>query len=314
VTFYSSELVVLALHTASGTLRAVEPFVFQRSVEFLEGFGPMAGEQVIGDGTITKAVMVGGEVVVFRVTGSAKEDPVVRYELFSGSKLGEERVKEMEERVSFFLSLEDDVEEFYAIAKGDPAYYPKVKELWGLHHVKFQSLLEVSAWAIINQRIHRAIALRMKRALVERYGGSLEVKGTTYRAFPDYQRLKEAKPSELTSLLKNQRTAGRIGSLLENFEELDERFLRTAPYEKAVERLQKVKGIGGWSAQFIMYRGLGRIEKQQYNMKPYAEMMEKVYGPGKTLDDINAMYGRWCGYWSLYLWGSSMMSRKAEVD
>jgi len=32
-----------------------------------------------------------------------------------------------------------------------------------------------------------------------------------------------------------------------------------------------------------------------------------VYGPeGKTLEEINGTYGSWAGYWSLYLWASTM--------
>ena len=297
------------MHTRSGTLKAVEPFVFQRSVDFLEGFGPMAGEQDVGEGAITKAMMVDGRVTVFRLRGA---EGGLSYELFSEDALDSKMAKVLEDRISFFLSLDDDVGQFYAIAEKDLEYYPKVRELWGLHHVKFPSLLEISAWAIINQRIQRSIALRMKRALTERYGGSLEVEGRTYWAFPDYSRMKDATPRELLSLTKNQRTARRLGSLLENFEELDEDFLRTAPYAKASERLRKVNGIGEWSSQFILFRGLGRIERQQNNMKPVLRMMEEVYGPGKTLEDINRAYGPWCGYWSLYLWGSSMASRSVD--
>jgi DNA-3-methyladenine glycosylase II len=306
--FYSSEAVPRSLQTRSGTLKAVEPFDFQRSMDFLEGFGPMAGEQAIADGAITKAMMVDGRVVVFRVTDPDRADSTLSYELFSEDRLDGKTAKAVEDRISFFLSLDDDVQQFYSIAKDDPAYYPKVKGLWGLHHVKFPSLLEISAWAIINQRIQRLIALRMKRALVEKYGGSLEVDGRTHWAFPDYQRLKSATPRELLSLTKNQRAAERLGSLLTRFDELDESFLRTAPYEKARERLMRVKGIGDWSSQFILFRGLGRIEKQQHNMKHVMEMMKEVYGPGKTLDDIDMTYGRWSGYWSLYLWGSGMAS------
>jgi DNA-3-methyladenine glycosylase II len=280
-------------------------------MDFLEGFGPMAGEQLIGDGAITKAMMCDGRVVVFRVRDEGTGGSELSYELFSEDKLEGRTAKTVEDRISFFLSLDDDVKQFYSIAKADPAYYPKVEELWGLHHVKFPSLLEISAWAIINQRIQRPVALRMKRALVEKYGGSLEVDGRTHWAFPDYQRLKAATPRELLALTRNQRTAERLGSLLDNFDELDEAFLRTAPYEKASERLRKVKGIGDWSSQFILFRGLGRIERQQHNMKPVLQMMREVYGPGKTLDDIDRAYGEWSGYWSLYLWGSSMASHRA---
>jgi len=266
----------------------------------------MAGEQLIGDGAITKAMMVDGRVVVFRVKDAGTGGSTLSYELFSQDALDDGSAKAVEDRISFFLSLDDDVQEFYSIAKTDTAYYPKVRALWGLHHVKFPSLLEVSAWAIITQRIQQPVALRVKRALVEKYGGSLEVDGRTYWAFPDYQRFKAATPRELRELTKNQRTAVRLGSLLKYFDELDEGFLRTAPYEKAEGRLRIIQGIGDWSSQFILFRGLGRIEKQEYNMKRVQQMMKEVYGPGKTLDDINKTYGKWSGYWSLYLWGSVM--------
>jgi DNA-3-methyladenine glycosylase II len=100
----------------------------------------------------------------------------------------------------------------------------------------------------------------------------------------------------------------RLTSLLGSFNELDEGFLRSAPYDKAIARLQKVKGIGDWSSQFILFRGLGRIETlRPINFRPVSETIEKVYGPkGKTLEEVNSTYGRWCGYWSLYLWASTM--------
>ena len=297
------------LQTRSGTLKAVEPFVFQRSMDFLEGFGPMAGEQLIGDGALTKAMIVDGRVVVFRVRDEGTGGSALSYELFSEDKLDDRSAKAAEDRISFFLSLDDDVQRFYSIAETDPAFYPKVRALWGLHHVKFPSLLEVSAWAIITQRIQQPVALRVMAALAEKYGGSLEVDGTMYWAFPDYQRLKVATPKELRVLTGNQRTAVRLESLLKRFNELDEGFLRTAPYEKAAERLRVVQGIGKWSSQFILFRGLGRIEKQEYNTKPVLQMLKEVYGPEKTLDDINKAYGKWSGYWSLYLWGSAMTPR-----
>lgn len=294
----------MSLQNRRGTIRAREPFVFRRSLDFIVAFGHAAGEQRVDGGTLTKAIMADGEVVVFRAREA--ESPGVEYELFSERGLSDEAAALVEERISSFLSLDDAVGDFYEIALADPEYYPRVEALWGLHQVKFPSLLEVSAWAIIAQRVQRSVALRTEKALVERYGETLEVEGVEYRAFPDYARLKGAGPSELLALTRNQRTAERLGSLLANFEELDEGFLRTAPYPKAVERLQKVKGIGEWSAQFIMFRGLGRIERQDHRSKPVVEMMKEVYGEGRTLEDVNRMYGKWCGYWSLYLWAYRM--------
>jgi DNA-3-methyladenine glycosylase II len=298
------------VYSRSGTLETVAPFDFQRSLEFIRRFRPLAGEQHVDEGTLTKAIIVDGKTVVFRV--SSTPDKQLRYELFSEEELPDPTAKSAAERISFSLSLDDDIRPFYEIAEKDPRFYPRVQELWGLHHVKFPSLLEISCLAIIAQRVQMSIAQRTKRAITEKFGASMEFEGRTYWAFPDYERLKEATPSQLRLATRNQRTAERLDSLLTNFDELDESFLKTALYEKAAERLRRVKGIGEWSAQFILFRGLGRVEKLQYSMKPVLKMMETVYGPGKTLDDINREYGMWSGYWSLYLWGSNMASRSEE--
>ena len=116
--------------------------------------------------------------------------------------------------------------------------------------------------------------------MTARFGGSVEVKGKTYRAFPDHQTLKTASVEDILAVTRNRRTTERLSSLLSSFGDLDEAFLLTAPYEKAEERLKRIKGIGDWSAQFILFRGLGRIKKIQDNMGPSAKMMEEVYGPG----------------------------------
>jgi DNA-3-methyladenine glycosylase II len=285
----------------------VEPFEFKQSLKFLKGFGPMSGEQQLEDGWVAKAMMADGQTVVFRVGRRGEKSPLT-YELFS-----KEPLKPVEDlvarRISFFLSLDDDINPFYSIAeKEDAKFYPLIERWWGLHHVKFPSLLEISCWAILAQRVQKPIALRMKRALTERFGGSLELGGKTYWAFPDYAKLKDATPKQLLDATKNQRAAVRLTSLLGSFDELDETFLRDAPYEKATARLQKVKGIGDWSSQFILFRGLGRVEAlQPINIRSLMKTMEEVYGPkGKTLDEINSTYGRWSGYWSLYLRASTM--------
>ncbi|MGA2663845.1 MAG: DNA-3-methyladenine glycosylase 2 family protein [Nitrososphaerales archaeon] len=313
------------MHKRSGTLKAVPPFDLRRSLDFIGGFGPLAGEQRVageegGGLTLTKAIMVDGSPVLFRV-GGAGRDPdgapsrtEVRYELFSEEELPGQVAERVAGRISFILSLDDDIRPFYAIAEKDLPFHPLVERLWGLHHVKFPSLLEISCWAILNQRVQMPLAKRMKQALVERFGASVSFEGSTYWAFPDYERMKKATPRELLEATRNQRSAVRLGSLLENFEDLDERFLRTALYEKAEERLRRVNGIGEWAAQFILFRGLGRVERLRYNMKPVERMLQELYGPGKTLDDVNHQYGQWCGYWSLYMWGSGMAERLSKEE
>jgi DNA-3-methyladenine glycosylase II len=300
------------LHSRKGTLGAVEPFDFRRSLDFLEGFGPMSGEQSVGEGSFTKATIVEGQVVALRLSG--KGGGGVGYELFSAEPISAHAADSAAKRASFFLSLEEDVRPFYSIAReNDPKFYPIVKRLWGLHQVKFPSFLEVACWALINQRIQRAVALRIKRSLTERFGGSVEVDGKVYWAFPDRPRLEAATAREILEVTRNQRVTQRLVSLMSSLEELDEGFLATAPYEKAKERLEKVRGIGEWSSYFVLFRGLGRMGRlQPMNVRPLVETIKKVYGPeGRPLEEINETYGSWAGYWSLYLRASTMPGFKS---
>jgi len=294
------------LHSETGTLDAVEPFEFRRSLAFVRGFGPMSGQQEVDGDSITKAVMVDGQVVVFRV--SEGKGARLEYRLFSSEPVSEEAAKGMGGRIAFFLSLDDDVGRFYSIAKEkDPKFYPLVESAWGLHHVKFLTFLEIASWALINQRIQRPIALRIKRSLTERFGASLEVDGRLYWAFPDGARLRAATAAQLLEATRNQRITRRLLSLSSSLDELDEGFLRTALFEKAKARLESVHGIGEWSSQFILFRGLGRMGKlQPLNVRPLGETIEAVYGSAKPLKEINDTYGGWAGYWQLYLWASTM--------
>ena len=179
------------MYSASGELDdTVEPFEFQQSLKFLQGFGPMSGEQQLERGSVTKAIMVEGQTVVFRVSEKGGKAPGLGYELFS-----QEPLKPVEDsvarRISFFLSLDDDVKPFYSIAEREDAkFYPLIERSWGLHQVKFPTLLEICLLGAPGQRVQRPIALRMKKALTEKFGGSLEVDGKNYSAFPDCVKLK----------------------------------------------------------------------------------------------------------------------------
>ncbi len=296
------------MHTKTGSLGAKPPFDFDKSLRFMDRFRPMNGEQDSSGKTLTKALMVEGQTVAVRLGGERDGKAGVYYELFSDRQLSEGLAKKVAERVSFFLSLQDDLAPFYAIAARDPSFYPIVKKLVGFHHAKFPSLFEITCWAILAQRSQMPVAKRAKDALTERFGGSIELEGKVHLAFPDYETMRNARAAQILAATKNRRSAERLSNLLSTFADIDEEFLLTAPYEKAEERLKRIKGIGAWSAQFILFRGLGRIEKLRYNMGPVEKMMKELYGPEITLDEINMTYGEWCGYWSSYLWASSMVS------
>ncbi len=297
----------MELYKATGCFKAVAPFDFGKSLQFLGGFGPMQGEHVIAANRLTKAVSIEGHPVVFQLTSvRTVEQPELEYNLFSGQPLTAAIQAATLDRARFFLSLEDDLGPFYAIGRTDPAFAPVIEALYGYHQVKFLTPFENACWAVLSQRNPMKMAQKMKWALTEQLGESLEVEGLLYRAFPEATQIIQTDPDLLHSLIRNERKAEQIASVAAAFSRADEEFLRKGDYAEVEAWLLKIKGIGAWSANFIMLRGLGRMERAPDSEKRLSEVLAHKYGQGHSLTpaemrQVADRYGHWQGYWAHYL-------------
>jgi DNA-3-methyladenine glycosylase II len=296
------------------TLHPTPPFDFNKTLDFLEGFSPTRGEQSLAARVLTKAILVAGQVVVFQVKSSgAVEAPRLEGTLHSARPLGAPVLAAARDRLSFFLSLDDDLRPFYALAQADPAMAPEIQRLYGMHQVKFPTPFENAAWAVLAQRAPIPVARKMKQAVVERFGGSLTLDGVVYWAFPEAGELAAAPVAELAAMLHNERKAQYLAAVSAAFADADEAFLRTGDYEEVLAWLRGIKGIGEWSADFILLRGLGRMQQLHFTPDTIFERrmsaaVSRVYpsGSGRALSGqemlpIAERYGDAQGYWALYL-------------
>ncbi len=302
-----------SLSTEEGFLTPKPPFDFAKSLDFLGAFTPMRDDHQIEEQSLTRAVAVGGQTVVFKIrsTGLIK-NPRLKYTLYSERPLSPGLREAVIDRIGFFLSLSDDLESFYRIGYGDVDFAPVLQKYYGLHHVKFITPFESAIWAVLSQRYPMGAAQKVKQAIMEKFGTSLEIEHRLYRAFPEPPRLARASGDELMPLVRNKRRVEFLMGVAKAFSEIDERFLRTAKYDEVERWLSRINGIGGWSSKLIMLRGLGRMEKLAVE-KRLLKAASTVYGQGKPLsqarfDQIAEKYGPWKGYWAYYLRASSSMS------
>ena len=77
---------------------------------------------------------------------------------------------ELIDRIKFFLSLDDDLKSFYDYGMNDKAFKPVIKNLYGLHQVKFLTPFEAASWAILSQRISMKVAHNMKERITHVVG------------------------------------------------------------------------------------------------------------------------------------------------
>jgi DNA-3-methyladenine glycosylase II len=286
------------LSTRRSFLDASPPFAFEHSLSFFCSFPPTAGEQSVGPRSLTKAYADGGRAVL---TTIEEADRGLAVTTSSETPLDDDAHARIRDRVRFQLSLDDDLALFDARARADRPFAPIARRWRGHHHVKFASPFEITVWAILaarNMRMGRPVKDRIVKAL----GPSIEMDRVTHRAFPEPHVLADARV--VRPLVRTDAEAHAIAAAARTFAEIDvdETLLRTS-YDEAEQFLRSLPRIGPWSAAFILFRGLGRMERLAERSGPILAAARRVYGPRpeRELRAIAESYGAWMGYWALYL-------------
>src|SRR6266508_4138566 len=76
---------------------------------------------------------------------------------------------------------------------------------------------------------------------------------------------------------------------------------RAAPYAEVEDWLRAIKGLGAWSATFVLLRGLGRMDQLPVGEARLGEAVAKVYGRALLDTELAAIaerYGAYRGYWA----------------
>lgn len=274
-------------------------FDFGHTLGFLASFPATRGEQRTDGGVLTKALSLDGEAVLVRLTQAGGG---LRVSVVSRAGLESDALARLGARIRFQLGLDEDLGPFRALAAADPPFAPVAARWHGHHHVKFPTTFEIATWAVLAQRNLR-LGRRRKDALVARLGPALIVDGVEQRAFPEPGAVLAA-PAALREAVADSGRADAILAIARSLSDpAFERSLHTLPIDLADARLRALPRIGPWSAAFILFRGLGRMERLADASGPIVEAARRVYGPEseRELRARSARYGSWCGYWALYL-------------
>ena len=291
-----------------GELNPVPPFDFSKSMEFLSSFTPMANEQKIRVASFTKAVEINGKTVAFKITGKGDmQDPDIHYTAYSEERFDDETKSSLLDRITFFLSLQDDLNGFYGIGQDDENFRHIIKKLYGHKQVKFLTPFESCCWAILSQRVPMTTAHKMKEKIVQEIGSHIDIGCIDYYAFPEPTKMDAAEEPKLFEAILSRRKSKYLAAAAKAFSIVDEQWLRSAPYKEVHSWLTDIKGIGDWSANFIMMWGLGRMDELPSIGLKLALAVSSVYTgeekpmPEEEIRTLAEKYGKWQGYWAYYI-------------
>jgi DNA-3-methyladenine glycosylase II len=156
------------------------------------------------------------------------------------------------------LGLVVDLGEFYAGAERDAYVGPLVERYRGLKPPRFPTLFECLTNAVACQQLTLTVGITLLNRLADAYG---PVGIDADRGFPDPSDIDRADPEDL-------RRSGFSGAKARALSEaasrlargdLDLEQLEAADDDAASTALQDLRGIGRWSAEYTLLRGLGRL-------------------------------------------------------
>ena len=208
-----------------------------------------------------RALAVGDGPLEVTVTQTGlPETPRLRVAV-AGERIGPGTRPAVTTTLERLLGLRIDLTEFEQFACRDARLGPLARRFRGMKPPRFPTVFECLVNAIACQQVTLTLGIRLLGRLTEAYGLDVGGEDTPAHAFPRPEDLEGRKPEELRSLGFSRQKARALidvaragaGGLVD----LEALALETD--EIALEHLGRLRGVGRWTAEYVLLRGLGRL-------------------------------------------------------
>jgi DNA-3-methyladenine glycosylase II len=182
-------------------------------------------------------------------------------------------------------------------------------KLWGLKTPTTPSVFEALVDSIIEQQISLTVANSLRNKLIKKFGYTLHLEGGLYYAYPTPQQLASVSIAELRecglSMRKGEYIKG-VSALIAEKKLNLEKLKNYENSENIVTELDKIRGVGVWTAEFTMLRGMQRLEALPADDLGLRRIFSRYYCQGKAISSsevrhIAKNWSKWKGLAAYYL-------------
>lgn len=169
----------------------------------------------------------------------------------------------------------------------------------------FESLVD----SIVEQQISIKVAYTIEQRLAKKFGDPLTIDVKIYFAYPTPQNIADASISEIQqvglSMHKTEYIHGAADLIVDGKLDL-ERLKNSGTTEQIIAELDEIKGIGVWTAELTMLRGMQKLDALPADDFGIRRVISKHYCSGKPVKaaearEIARAWGRWKGLAAYYL-------------
>jgi len=240
----------------------VPPFDFHLSATIFSG-----GDHQIRtyeDGKYWQVVRLNDNLILITITSSGTVDtPELTVELQSNEAITTTDKNLIEDLVRSLFNLPLDLNAFYDEVKTDNVMSTVIRQLRGLKSPTTSTVFEALVDSIIEQQISLNVAHVLERNVIKTFGAQLTVDDKVYYAFPTPENIVAATVEELRNCGLSMRKAEYIHDISNSIVEgnLDlENFKTYEDAEAIIKEMIKIRGIGVWTAELTMLRGMHKLE------------------------------------------------------
>lgn len=242
-----------------------ENFSFAECLVFLRRSDKECLHDVTGN-SLRKVIVV-NDIPVLTVITDAPDKKGVEVEIFADANVLTD-TSYIKQYITHWLHLDADLNEFYNFAAKDKVLSPLIQQYKGLRLIGIPELFEAITWSIIGQQINLSFAYTLKQRLIHAYGHSItsgdsvitekviSSGGKTYYVYPQPVTIAALEPADLIAMQFSRSKADYILSIARAMaeERLSLAHLQSLDYAAAREYLISFKGIGNWSANYVLMK------------------------------------------------------------
>lgn len=280
-------------------------FSFSENLRYLSRSANECLYEISGE-TIRHALSIRNEKLLLEISSAADHFLSVRIH----KPVPHQMKGEIAAYIHDWFDLGTSLTPFYEMAQTDPLLKMPAEQFFGLRVMGIPDLFEALAWGILGQQINLTYAYTLKRRLVEKFGECLNYDGSRYWLFPSAETIAGLTMEDLADLkmtVKKCEYLIDVARLMANGELSKEDLLKEGDVKAAEKKLTKIRGIGPWTAHYVLMRCLRFPNAFPIDDVGLHNAIKVISGSERkpAREEIlkySARWEKWEAYAAFYLW------------
>ncbi len=253
------------------------------------------------DGTTYRRVLVlDGKPVETAVVQQGKPDEPELSITATGLQLSSSTGSALAALLGRMLGIRVDMSGFYRLAQNDTQIEYLASQFRGLKPPRFPTLFEALVNGVACQQVSLTQCIRLLNKLVTACGKTIEVQDAIAYAFPQPEDIAGLEPDVFRKLGFSRQKARALLELSHKVidEHVDLEEMTTLNDEDALSRLCELRGVGRWTAEYVLLRGMGRLHVFPGDDSGARNKLQSWLGVEEKLDykSVKSTLARWSPY------------------